>query len=45
MKKPVPAKRQTKKAVHLFNEIFMNDWDIEGSQYDADDFCIEIVEV
>lgn len=23
----------------------MNDWDIEGSEYDPDDFCIEIVEV
>ena len=34
----------------LFNsynakEEYMNDWDIEGSEYDPDDFCIEIVEV
>ena len=26
-------------------EEYMNDWDIEGSEYDPDDFCIEIVEV
>ena len=25
-------------------EEYMNDWDIEGSEYDPDDFCIEIVE-
>ena len=24
---------------------YMNDWDIEGSEYDPDDFCIEIVKV
>lgn len=26
-------------------EEYMNGWDIEGSEYDPDDFCIEIVEV
>lgn len=26
-------------------EEYMNDWDIEGSEYNPDDFCIEIVEV
>ena len=26
-------------------EEYMRDWDIEGSEYDPDDFCIEIVEV
>lgn len=24
---------------------YMNDWDIEGSEYDPDDFCIEIEEI
>ena len=24
---------------------YMNDWYIEGSEYDPDDFCIEIVEM
>jgi hypothetical protein len=26
-------------------EEYMNDWDIEGSEYNPDDFCIEIEEV
>jgi hypothetical protein len=26
-------------------EEYMRDWDIEGSEYDSDDFCIEIEEV
>lgn len=26
-------------------EEYMRDWDIEGSEYDPDDFCIEIEEV
>ena len=26
-------------------EKYMRDWDIEGSEYDPDDFCIEIEEV
>lgn len=26
-------------------EEYMNDWDIEGSEYDPEDFCIEIEEV
>ena len=26
-------------------EEYMKDWDIEGSEYDPDDFCIEIEEV
>ena len=26
-------------------EEYMNDWNIEGSEYDPDDFCIEIVEM
>lgn len=26
-------------------EEYMNDWDIEGSDYVSDDFCIEIVEI
>lgn len=26
-------------------EEYMNDWNIEGSEYDSDDFCIEIEEV
>lgn len=26
-------------------EEYMNDWDIEGSDYVPDDFCIEIVEI
>ena len=24
---------------------YMNGWDIEGSEYDPDDFCIEILEI
>ena len=30
--------------VYHLTEEYMNDWDIEGSEYDPDDFCIEIVE-
>ena len=26
-------------------EEYMNNWDIEGREYDPDNFCIEIVEV
>lgn len=26
-------------------EEYMRDWDVEGSEYDPDDFCIEIEEV
>ena len=26
-------------------EEYMRDWDIEGSEYDPDDFCIKIEEV
>ena len=26
-------------------EEYMRDWDIEGSEYDPDDFCIEIEDV
>lgn len=29
----------------LAKEEYMNSWDIEDSEYDPDDFCIEIVEV
>lgn len=29
----------------LVKEEYMNDWDIEGSEYDPDDFEIEIMEV
>ena len=36
---------EAEEAANDAKEEYMNDWDIEGSEYDPDDFCIEIVEV
>ena len=39
-------KKQEKRAnLQLAKEKYMRDWDIEGSEYDPNDFEIEIVEV
>lgn len=36
---------EAEEAANDAKEEYMNDWNIEGSEYDADDFYIEIVEV
>lgn len=36
---------EAEEAANDAKEEYMNDWDIEGSEYDPDDFCIEIEEV
>lgn len=36
---------EVEEAANDAKEEYMNDWDIEGSEYDPDDFCIEIEEV
>lgn len=39
------TEEEAREESELAKEVYMNDWDIEGSEYDPDDFCIEIVEV
>ena len=36
---------EAEEAANYAKEEYMRDWDIEGSEYDPDDFCIEIEEV
>lgn len=36
---------EAEEAANDAKEEYMRDWDIEGSEYDPDDFCIEIEEV
>lgn len=36
---------EAEEAANDAKEEYMNGWDIEGSEYDPDDFCIEIEEV
>ncbi len=36
---------EAEEAANNAKEEYINDWDIEGSEYDPDDFCIEVVEV
>lgn len=36
---------EAEEAANDAKEEYMNDWDIEGSEYNPDDFCIEIVMV
>lgn len=36
---------EAEEAANNAKEEYMNDWNIEGSEYNPDDFCIEIVEV
>lgn len=36
---------EAEEAANDTKEEYMNGWDIEGSEYDPDDFCIEIEEV
>ena len=36
---------EAEEAANVAKEEYMNDWDIEGSEYDPDDFCIEIEEI
>ena len=39
------TEEEAREESELAKEEYMNDWDIEGSEYDPDDFEIEIVEV
>ena len=36
---------EAKEAANDAKEEYMNDWDIEKSEYDPNDFCIEVVEM
>ena len=36
---------EAEEAAYNAKEEYMDGWDIEGSEYNTDDFCIEIVEV
>lgn len=39
------TEEEAREESELAKEGYMNDWDIEGSEYDHDDFEIEIMEV
>lgn len=41
----ISMKPKKKQESELAKEEYMRDWDIEGSEYDPDDFEIEIVEM
>lgn len=39
------TEEEAREESELAKEEYMRDWDIEDSEYDPDDFCIEIMEV